>query len=119
GARQLRVFFACLAFAIVGILIVVPRPTFPESLPLPSIDPKQMELREQSEIKRAMRVANGSLSVQVRAIGEQVRRVGLQAAQSRPVPAPQLKTLEADVNALLTNNQIEALLDLRALQAEI
>lgn len=119
AARQLRVFFACSIFAVVGILIVVPRPTFPESLPLPSIDPEQMKSREQEERARARRVVDGSLSVQVRAVGEQVRRIGALASHSRAVPPTQLKSLDSDVRGLINSNQIEALLNLRALQTEM
>ncbi len=82
AARQLRVFFTCSLFAVVGTVIVVPRPTFPESLPLPTIDLEQMKTRETTERTRAMRAVDGSLSNRVRTIGEEVRRIGLKTARS-------------------------------------
>ncbi len=119
AARQLRVFFACSLFAVVGIIIVVPRPTFPESLPLPTIDLEQMKTRETTERARALRAVDNALSNRVRTIGEEVRRIGLKTARSIPVPPAQLKTLEVDVNALLEDDRVDELLDLRALQTEL
>lgn len=119
AARQLRVFLSCVAFATVGILIVVPRPTFPELLPLPDVDPQTLAAREKEEQTRLARATSAPLSNEVRAVGEQVRRIGLLVARSQIVSQIQLSTLATDIQALLQKNQEVALLDLRALQTEL
>ena len=114
-----RLILASLAFAASGSFIVVPRPTYPHIIPLPTIDSQFRTEREDAEVARAQKVAGGSLSKTVRAVGEQVRRVGLRIAQKKRSDSRLNDSLKKDAHDLVLAGQTEALLDLRALQAEL
>jgi hypothetical protein len=87
-------------------------------LPLPVIDRAQLRQVEAAEVARAKTVENGSLTNEVRAVGEQVRRIG--AALAAPIsPDPRLvEQVQLDANSLAQKSP-DALLALRALQAEL
>lgn len=118
STRKLRAFFLGVLFATVGILVVVPRPTFPEALPLPQENISLEERRESEEKERARRAVDGSLSHDVRAVGELVRRIGL-ASTTGQLTNSMTSWIRRDVSRLLEQDESEHLLELRALQSEL
>ncbi len=110
---------ASLALAVVGALVVVPRPTSPHILPLPSVDRDYLQETEKREVARAQQVMNGSLSPALRSVGEQLRRVGFSMAQNHSVEGKLLISLRGDARQLLRAERVEELLNLRALQGEL
>lgn len=108
-----------LTLACSGILVVVPRPTQPQILPLPEFDNRETRRLELLERARAMRARDGRLSKDVRAVGEQLRRAGLMMFERQAVDNDLLNRLRSDVRALLELGKSEELRDLRALQAAL
>ncbi len=114
------------ALSLSGGLVVVPRPTYPQALPLPEVDSRQIRTRENEELRRALSVVDGSLDKEARAIGEQIRRIGYTLSVSRSVDPETLRRLRVDVQKLQGREKtadlpegIEALLALRALQGQL
>jgi hypothetical protein len=114
------------ALSLSGAVVIIPRPTYPQILPLPAIDGQQIHAREQEEIRRALSVADGSLDNDARAIGEQVRRVGRTLSTNDFITGPQLEAVRREARALLDREKTaslpagtEALLNLRALQGQL
>jgi len=105
--------------ALLGTLIAIPRPTAPHVLPLPRFDPHAIATVDASERALAESVLDGSLRNSVRAVGERVRRVGLQTYQRTNIVATEYAALGRDVRALLKAHRQAELLQLRALQAEL
>lgn len=118
SSRKLRALFVGVLFATVGVLVVVPRPTFPEALPLPEENMPSATKRENEERQRARRAANGSLSRPVRTVGELIRRVGHASATGK-LTSSMTNELRTDLVALLQAGETEHLLELRALQTEL
>lgn len=121
-----EVVLILVALSISGAMVVVPRPTYPQVLPLPTSERTQIHSREQEEIKRALSVASGSLDKETRAIGEQFRRLGQTLAVHNSFNGPELDALRRDAQRLLlrkaegaTPSGAEALLNLRALQGQL
>lgn len=113
---------AVLAFALVSIvstLIVVPRPTNPQLVPLPRFDMLAAQRLDDVERQRARAVMGGALPNSVRSIGEQLRRVGFKLAVGHGVSARRLERLELDALSLAMANRHEEMLQLRALQSEL
>lgn len=106
------------AFSVVGVLIVTPRPTRPHVLPLPDIDRAYAVRLEKAERARAQRVRDGSLPIEIRGVGEQLRRIGALLAKSSTVESSLLADFHQEV-AGLAEERLEELLDLRALQTEL
>lgn len=103
-----------------GSFIVLPRPTVPQILPLPTVDATLAEGREALEIRRANLGAKGQLSHDVRLVGELVRRVGKSTETNTSTRAPELFSLRREVNRLATRPETKReLLVLRALQGEL
>src|SRR5688572_8263589 len=71
-----RIPLTLCAFLGASFAVLVPRPTYPQTLPLPLIDPTYQQQREEAEIALAASARNDSLAWEIRAIGEQVRRIG-------------------------------------------
>lgn len=120
------------ALTVSGAMVVIPRPTYPQVLPLPVVDTAQIRAREKEEVKRALSVADGSLDKEARAIGEQFRRLGRTLATEHVVTGPRLDVLRKDARDLLarkasaaplgqngTPSGKDALLSLRALQGQL
>lgn len=121
-----EVALTLVALSVSGAMVIIPRPTYPEVLPLPNVDRQQISAREQEEIRRALAVADGSLDKEARAVGELVRRLGLALAARNMVAGPELDSLRSDAHKLLlreatddTPSGAEALLNLRALQGQL
>lgn len=112
---------AFVAFSAAGTFVLVPRPTFPHTFPLPQVEERKGEKFDQAERARAVRVRDGSLSPAVRAVGEQLRRAGAQVAASGAVDDKLLSSLRADAGELADGDarEVESLKDLRALQTEM
>ena len=117
---------ALVGLSIVGSLLVIPRPTYPQVLPLPEIDHARAQKREAKEVKRATKVLQGTLSKEARIVGEQFRRLGLVLSDSPRVENKALRSLHLDAAQLAAKAPaegapagVESLLDLRALQAEL
>lgn len=114
------------ALSLSGAMVVVPRPTYPQILPLPSIDRDRIPSREREEIHRAISVRDGSLDKETRAIGEMFRRIGLVLSTRRSLQGQELASFQKEVTRLLareasedTLSGTEALLRLRALQGQL
>lgn len=105
--------------AALGTFLVVPRPTRPRVVPLPTLDQKAMEEREATERQRASRVRDGSLPTRVRIIGELVRRVGLASTKDAASARKLIRELRTDTKRFLDKRGPEELLDLRALQTQL
>lgn len=121
-----EVMLTLVALSISGAMVVIPRPTYPQVLPLPVVDKQQISAREQEEIRRALSALDGSLDKETRAIGEQFRRLGLVLAERHAVTGTKLEVLRKDARELLgreargdTPSGAEALLKLRALQGQL
>lgn len=100
--------------------VLLPRPTYPQILPMPKVELGELRERERTELARARKVAGGALSWETRAIGEQVRRIGKATAEGAPPDPKQLALLRDDVRTeLRRKGGEEALLHLRALQAQL
>jgi hypothetical protein len=100
--------------------VLLPRPTYPQILPLPIVSESEKQAREEIEIARAEKVRNGSLAWETRAIGEQLRRIGKATSDGAAVDSKQLTALRGDVASVLRQKGGEAgLLHLRALQGEL
>ena len=121
-----EVALTLVVLSLSGAMVVIPRPTYPQILPLPVIDRQQIGAREQEEIERALSVADGSLDKEARAVGEQVRRLGRTLAERGMAKGPELDALRSDAQRLLlreatdkTASGANALLNLRALQGQL
>lgn len=121
-----EVALTLVALSVSGAIVVVPRPTYPQVLPLPIVDTAQIRLREKEEVRRALSVADGSLDKEARAIGELFRRLGRTLADKHIVTGPKLDALRKDARDLLAREAsssapsgAEALLSLRALQGQL
>jgi hypothetical protein len=106
------------AVSALTALLAVPRNVPPVELPLPSID-RQLE-REAAEIEatRAER-ARAGLPLEVRAIGEAVRRQGVAAFSQRELVPQLVRPLRRRAAEALERLGPEPLLELRALQTEL
>jgi len=109
------------AFSTAGAFVLVPRPTFPHTLPMPDVSTDHVEEFERRQRMRALDVRDGSLSAEARAVGEQLRRIGAHASKRSPVPDALLRSLRQDASQLANRDPVgaEELLNLRALQTEL
>jgi hypothetical protein len=121
-----ELIIASIALTVVGTLTVLPRPTYPQVLPLPSVDQVALSSREAEELTRAHAASDGSLDKEVRAVGEQIRRIGTELSWGRAVNSERIGQLQRDVARLLARKGSdellpgqEGLLRLRALQAQM
>jgi hypothetical protein len=97
--------------------LAVPRPVEPQLVPPPIIDREQQQLELDVEWARAAR-AKAGLPLEVRSVGEAVRRLG--AAARRNIPLSQLSAqLRRLVAVAVDRHGAERLLELRALQTEL
>ena len=119
SSARLNLFFAFALLSAPATFIATPRPTRPHVLPLPHFDLEQAERTEQEQRLRAARVSDGRLPNSIRAIGEQVRRLGHEIYASHTIDRGALNRLRSDAAQLLGSGEAERLLDLRALQAEL
>lgn len=116
----LPIAWALSVLAGAAFAVLLPRPTYPQILPLPIVSGSDQHAREAIEIDRASKVRNGSLSWEARAIGEQLRRIGKATANGSAPDSKQLAQLRGDVESALRQEGGEKeLLHLRALQAEL
>jgi hypothetical protein len=93
------ILFVTLSF--VGCLLIIPRPTYPQILPLPQVERQHLQTVERQEVTRAERVLANGLSKEARIVGEQVRRIGLALSASTHVETRALAMLRADIATLL------------------
>lgn len=107
------------ALALVATLITYPRPTTPQVLPLPRFDPRALAELDRREHTLGQSAMDGSLPNATRAVGEQVRRLGLRTYQRANIASTEYASLARDVRALLKAGRDQELLRLRALQAEL
>lgn len=114
-----RSLLLILLLAAAGTLVITPRPTSPQVLPLPDVDQSFKQEVETEQKTRAQRARGGYLSKEVRAVGEQVRRAGLMMFQTQSAQSQLMTSLQKDAHDLANTDKIEELLDLRALQAEL
>src|SRR5688572_8588224 len=105
--------------ALVAMLIAFPRPTVPQVLPLPRFDPGAIAALDEQEQALAKIAMDGSLPNATRAVGEQLRRLGLRTYQRANIVAAEYTALGRDVSALLKSQRQQELLQLRAVQAEL
>jgi hypothetical protein len=99
-------------------LLVVPRNVPPELVPPPLIDRLEQRRERAREAQRAQQ-ARAGLPVEVRSVGEALRRYG-RAAFAQPELAPQLTgQLRRLGSEALARFGTDELLELRALQAEL
>lgn len=112
-----------LGLAVVGAAaltaaLAVPRPVEPELVPPPVVDREQQKMELELESARAAR-AKAGLPLEVRSVGEALRRVGASAARSS-ASLPQLTAqLRRLVDVAIERHGAERLLELRALQTEL
>lgn len=98
--------------------LVVPRGVQPDAVPAPQIDRIEQAARVEEEAERAARAAGG-LSFEVRSVGEAYRSWG-RAAFAHEDVVPQLEAqLRRLAKVVIDAHGEEALLDLRALQAQL
>jgi hypothetical protein len=104
--------------AALSAALVVPRDVEPQSVPTPRVDRVSHARQLESDARHA-RAARGGLSRQVRSVGEALRRLG-QATFEGSAAAPQLRRqLRRLARAVHDESGPEALLALRALQADL
>lgn len=104
--------------SLVSAALVVPRRVDPDLVPPPWVDRRQQQLEQDTERQRAAR-AKAGLPLEVRSVGEALRRYGL-ASLDAPATAPQLRDqLRRLATVALERHGPERLLELRALQAEL
>lgn len=109
---------AVVSAATLTAILAVPRPVEPDFVPLPVIDREQQRLEGDIERARAER-AKAGLPLEVRAVGESLRRFG-KSATATPALARQLSAqLRRLVDVAIERHGAERLLELRALQAEL
>lgn len=100
---------------LVGI-VVVPRPTVADEIPLPKPDWRELRKSTEVERQRAAAAEQEGLPFEVRSVGEAVRQIGLAAARSDHPTALRLETsLEERLHGAAHHGP-EALLRLRAYQ---
>lgn len=104
--------------ATLTALLAVPRPVEPDFVPLPLIDREQQLLEVSVERARAER-AKAGLPLEVRAVGEALRRFGKAAADGAALARQLSAQLRRLVDVALERHGAERLLELRALQAEL
>ncbi len=121
-----EVALTVVALSLSGAMVVVPRPTYPQILPLPSVDASRASSREREEILLAISVRDGSLDKETRAIGELFRRVGRPPENESRIAGQSLDSLRREVARLRHREASEgilsgtdALLRLRALQGQL
>ncbi len=114
-----RIILTISVLSVVATFIATPRPTRPHVLPLPHFDLKELSSTQSREISRVASVRDGSLPHDVRAVGEQVRRIGSKIYQRMPVAAKELRRLSMDAASLIEAGKSEPLRDLRALQGQL
>lgn len=113
------VLLAIASLSAAGTFIASPRPTVPHVLPLPRFDLDVAERVEEEQQQRATRALDRGLPHSTRAIGEQVRRLGLQIYQRTHLDPKVFDELRGDVASHLNKGETDTLLDLRALQSEL
>jgi hypothetical protein len=140
-SKSLRVGALLCLLIVVCARLSLPLAIEPVDVPLPSLDPVRHDAALRLEASRVARTRNEPLSRDVRAVGEFVRRLGtLEAESALPTTVQvgadsaasldavrasrqELATLQRDVSRwtrrLLAEGQMESLLALRALQAEL
>jgi len=113
-----------LGLVVVGVValtaaLAVPRPVEPHLIPPPIID-RRTQLREaETERSRAER-AKAGLPLEVRSVGEALRRFGAAASRGTDTLLPQLTAqLRRLVDVAIERHGTEKLLELRALQCEL
>ncbi len=98
--------------------LAVPRPVEPLLVPPPIVDREQQRLELETERARSAR-AKAGLPLEVRSVGEALRRLGASAVHSG-TPLPQLSAqLRRLVGVAIERHGAERLLELRALQTEL
>jgi hypothetical protein len=104
--------------AALTALLVVPRQVEPQMLPPPRIDRGEQRNYLRLEQQRSAR-ARGGLPLEVRSVGEALRRFG-QASFDGSAAAGQIRTqLQRLVQVALARHGTERLLELRGLQTEL
>jgi hypothetical protein len=128
--RNLRVGVVLLSVIVVSARLALPQPIAPTQVPLPAIDAAAAQREAEQHLRSYSSSVRQPLSLQVRAVGEWVRRLGALEAQldrtraaergeSRESHAAASKELKARARALVESGQGKALLELRALQTEL
>ena len=112
--------------AIVMALLVIPRPEAPTAVPLPPLDWQILEQAERDRRARVARTMTQPLSVEIRGIGERVRRCGVlerdltQAGEGALEALLQERSvLRNAVASVVRAGRSEELLALRDLQSEL
>jgi hypothetical protein len=107
-----------ISMALLSALLAVPRNVPPELVPPPVVDRIEQRQALEAEARHAAR-ARAGLPLEIRSVGEAVRRYG-QAAYAAPELSTQVSTqLRRLAAEALARQGAERLLELRALQTEL
>ncbi len=98
--------------------LVVPRKVEPDSVPPPVIDRPEQRRTFEAERQR-FELGRAGLPIEVRAVGEALRRVGRAAFEGSETTSQNRKQLHRLLDVALERHGPERLLELRALQAEL
>lgn len=115
---RLRAPVAALVTALVTALFVVPRPHTPRDVPYPTVD-SRLTKAEYEEIRaRATAATRAGLHVDIRGIGERLRRVSrLETSGDTETYVKERARLRSLVQGLLRDQRERELLELRDVQA--
>lgn len=126
GRRSQRLIWIAFGVAIIMALFVIPRPETPNAVPLPPLDWRIFEQSERDRRARVARTMTQPLSVEIRGIGERVRRCGVlerDLTQAREGALEALlqerSVLRKAVGSVVRAGRSEELLALRDLQSEL
>lgn len=104
--------------AAISAALVVPRPVEPELVPPPEVDRRQQQRELDLETRRAG-AAEAGLPLEVRSVGEALRRFGRAAFDAAPVAVQLRIQLRRLARVAADRHGPERLLELRALQARL
>ncbi|HSC89974.1 MAG TPA: hypothetical protein VLC09_22035, partial [Polyangiaceae bacterium] len=108
-----------LCLAALGTFVVAPRPTRPIVLPLPQVDASRLHSREEDEQRLAREARATELSLEMRTIGEEFRRLNAALASGAATGPALAAQLREDVAVAVHAGQTAQLRQLRALQSEL
>jgi hypothetical protein len=103
--------------ALLATILVVPRPSEPDAIPLPRVDRSEERRVTIEEAARADQAQRSRLPFDVRAVGELLRRYG--ASRDDPGASSELASLRSATHRALQSSRSEPLLRLRAIQTRL
>jgi hypothetical protein len=105
--------------AALAAWLALPRPTLPNRLPLPTLDPTSLEQARDRLVEQAEQARRKPLPYEIRAIGERYRQLGRAMQSGIALSIDERGRYRAQLEQQLRAFGPEPLLELRAIQTEL